>query len=131
MAKNLVIHMTQKGNFNNTFRFLKAMEERSWLRNLDKYGQIGVEALKAATPKNSGLTANSWKYEIADNGKSLYINWYNTNVVKGYFNVALMLQLGHGTKQGYWVKGVDYINPALAPVFDKIGADVWEEVKNS
>jgi len=131
MAKNLVIHMTQKGNFNNTFRFLKAMKERSWLRNLDKYGQIGVEALKAATPKNSGLTANSWKYEIADNGKSLYINWYNTNVVKGYFNVALMLQLGHGTKQGYWVKGVDYINPALAPVFDKIGADVWEEVKNS
>lgn len=131
MAKNLVIHMTQKGNFNNTFRFLKAMKERSWLRNLDKYGQIGVEALKAATPKNSGLTANSWKYEIADNGKSLYINWYNTNVVKGYFNVALMLQLGHGTKQGYWVKGVDYINPALTPVFDKIGADVWEEVKNS
>ena len=131
MAKNLVIHMTQQGNFNNTFRFLKAMKERSWLRNLDKYGQIGVEALKAATPKNSGLTANSWKYEIADNGKSLYINWYNTNVVKGYFNVALMLQLGHGTKQGYWVKGVDYINPALAPVFDKIGADVWEEVKNS
>lgn len=131
MAKNLVIHMTQKGNFNNTFRFLKAMKERTWLRNLDKYGQIGVEALKAATPKNSGLTANSWKYEIADNGKSLYINWYNTNVVKGYFNVALMLQLGHGTKQGYWVKGVDYINPALAPVFDKIGADVWEEVKNS
>lgn len=131
MAKNLVIHMTQKGNFNNTFRFLKAMKERSWLRNLDKYGQIGVEALKAATPRNSGLTANSWKYEIADNGKSLYINWYNTNVVKGYFNVALMLQLGHGTKQGYWVKGVDYINPALAPVFDKIGADVWEEVKNS
>lgn len=131
MAKNLVIHMTQKGDFNNTFRFLKAMKERSWLRNLDKYGQIGVEALKASTPKDSGLTANSWKYEIEDNGKRLYINWYNTNVVKGYFNVALMLQLGHGTKQGYWVKGVDYINPALKPVFDKIGADVWEEVKNS
>lgn len=131
MAKTITIKVGDKGDFKKTFKFLKAMKEKRFLKNLDKYGQMGVDALAAATPKRTGLTAESWTYDITDNGEQLIISWNNTNVQKGYYNVALMIQYGHGTGTGGWVEGIDYINPALKPVFDKIADAVWMEVKNS
>ena len=131
MAKTITIKVGDKGDFKKTFKFLRAMKEKRFLKNLDKYGQMGVDALAAATPKRTGLTAESWAYDITDNGEQLIISWNNTNVQKGYYNVALMIQYGHGTGTGGWVEGIDYINPALKPVFDKIADAVWMEVKNS
>ena len=131
MAKTITIKVGNKGDFKKTFKFLRAMKEKRFLKNLDKYGQMGVDALAAATPKRTGLTAESWTYDITDNGEQLIISWNNTNVQKGYYNVALMIQYGHGTGTGGWVEGIDYINPALKPVFDKIADAVWMEVKNS
>lgn len=131
MAKTITIKVGDKGDFKKTFKFLRVMKEKRFLKNLDKYGQMGVDALAAATPKRTGLTAESWTYDITDNGEQLIISWNNTNVQKGYYNVALMIQYGHGTGTGGWVEGIDYINPALKPVFDKIADAVWMEVKNS
>ncbi len=131
MGKSISISVKEKGDFSKTFKFLKAMKEQKFLKSLDKYGQRGVIALSEATPKDSGLTANSWKYEIEVTDSTVNLRWYNTNVVKGYFNVALMLQYGHGTGTGGWVEGIDYINPALEPVFDEILGDMWEEVSSS
>ena len=131
MAKTITVKVGDKGDFKKTFKFLRAIKEKRFLKNLDKYGQMGVDALAAATPKRTGLTAESWTYDITDNGEQLIISWNNTNVQKGYYNVALMIQYGHGTGTGGWVEGIDYINPALKPVFDKIADAVWMEVKNS
>lgn len=131
MAKSITIGMQQKGDFNKTFKFLKAMKEKKFLQNLDKYGQMGVDALAAATPKRSGKTASSWSYDINDDGETLTLTWNNSNVVKDYFNVAIMIQYGHGTGTGGWVSGIDYINPALKPVFEEIMGKMWEEVKAS
>lgn len=131
MAKSISIQMTQKGDFKKTFKFLKAMKEKAFLKNLDKFGQAGVDALAAATPKRTGLTARSWTYSIEDDGERLTITWNNTNVVKDYYNVALMIQYGHGTGTGGWVQGIDYINSALKPIFEKMIGDIWEEVKNT
>lgn len=125
------IKMTSKGDFSKTFKFLNAMQQKRWLNKLPQYAQEGVLALREATPKDTGLTAASWNYDITDDGNTLTITWFNTNVKKGYFNVALMLQYGHGTKGGGWVEGIDYINPALKPVFDKIAANLWKEVESS
>lgn len=91
--------------------------------NLDKYGRRGVAALSAATPKESGVTANSWEYRVTNNS----IEWYNTNVVDGV-NIAIILQYGHATGTGGYVRGYDYINPAIRPVMDEIADEVWREV---
>ena len=101
------------------------------MRILDKYGQAGVDALASATPKDSGLTAASWYYEYYMDGDTIVIEWNNSNVVKGYFNVAMRLQTGHGTGTGGYVTGIDYINPALRPIFDKLADDAWAEVVKS
>ena len=107
------------------------MQEKLFLKKLDKYGRQGVAALASATPVRTGLTANSWNYEIEYNDDNVVVRWYNTNVVNDWFNVAIMIQYGHGTGTGGWVQGIDYINPAIQPIFEKMAADMWIEVQNS
>ena len=131
MARGIVVQMSEKGDFKKTFKFLKAMKEKKFLSNLNKYGERGVQLLSENTPRDTGLTASSWYYKIEDDGNTLTLTWYNSNVKKDYFNVALMLQYGHATKNGGWVEGIDYINPALKPLFDEMEKDIWEEVKSS
>lgn len=123
-----MIGVTSKGDFKKTDAFLKRLQKGDIFSDLNKYGQMGVDALANATPVDSRLTANSWKYRIIK-GKHPGIEWYNTNEVNGT-SVAILLQYGHATGTGGYVSGRDFINPAIKPIFDKIGADVWKKVKN-
>lgn len=122
-----MIEFSMKGSFDKTFAFLKRNRKLN-LRDFEKFGQAGVDALRQATPKDSGLTADSWYYEIVDSDGQLAIQWLNRNVVDGWCNIAVILQYGHATGTGGYVEGRDYINPALRPIFDKIAKRAWEEV---
>lgn len=124
------ITFRNKGDFSKTFKWMHNHMNKLWMTRLAKYGQMGVDALAEATPKRTGLTAASWTYEIVQNDNGVSIVWSNSHVEKGYANIALLLQYGHGTKNGGYVKGIDYINPALAPVFEEIAKSVWEEMKS-
>ena len=125
-----LIRITTKGDFNNTFRFLNKMSKFQINKILEKYGQMGVEALRSATPIDSGKTAESWGYEISVGKEGATIHWTNTNQNKGVY-IAVILQYGHGTGTGGYVQGIDYINPTIRPVFDKIAEEAWMEVVNS
>ena len=124
------ISFTSKGDFSKTIKFLNKVKNVKINNILSKYGKIGVTALSQATPKDSGVTSRSWNYKIEVNNDNASIVWYNTNVVKGV-NIAVILQYGHGTRNGGWVEGRDYINPAMKPIFDKIADQVWKEVINN
>ena len=125
-----LIRITTKGDFNNTFRFLNKMSKFQINKILEKYVRMGVEALRSATPIDSGKTAESWGYEISVGKEGATIHWTNTNQNKGVY-IAVILQYGHGTGTGGYVQGIDYINPAIRPVFDKIAEEAWMEVVNS
>lgn len=126
-----MITIKHRGSFSNTERFFERIRNGKYLRQFDEYGRQGVNALMAATPVDTGKTAASWYYEIIRNDRGSYsIQWKNSNVNDGVV-VAVLIQYGHGTKNGAYVQGVDYINPALAPVFQKIADDAWKEVTNS
>lgn len=122
-----VIIVRHKGDFSKTKNFLTKAQKRDYLKNLDKYAQKGVAALSAATPTDTGKTANSWTYEIINTNTTYEIHWINTNENKGV-NIALILQTGHGTGTGGYVKGIDYINPAMKPIFEEILNEAWKEV---
>ena len=122
-----MVELTARGELNNTYKFLKKISNKLFYHNLDKYGQQGVEALASMTPKRTGKTANSWFYEIIEEENGFAIRWNNSNVNNGV-NIALILQYGHGTGWGGYVDGIDYINPALRPVFDSLLDNVWKEV---
>lgn len=122
-----MITFRQKGDFSKLSRYLEKVKEAAKVGILDKYGQAGVAALSSATPVESGLTAQSWYYEIEHTKSSAVIRFLNSNVNKGV-PIAIILQYGHGTGTGGWVEGRDYINPAIQPIFDNIAEDAWKEV---
>lgn len=125
-----MISYTQKGDFSKTTRFLERARNGIRMGVLDKYGQEGVAALASATPVDSGETANSWYYKIENTKGSVKISFCNSNIQNGV-PIAIILQYGHGTRNGGWVEGRDYINPAIQPIFDRITNEVWREVTNS
>lgn len=118
------------GSFDNTERFLKKILHGDIFATLERYGAEGVAALSAATPKDSGETANSWYYEIKREKGSWSIIWGNNNVVDGR-PIAVLLQYGHGTGTGGFVQGRDYINPAMRPIFDRIADEAWKAVTSA
>ena len=122
-----MITINHYGDFKKLTNFLEKMKRMFDVSMLDKYGREGVAALSAATPVDSGKTASSWTYEIKDVKDGVALTFDNTNIQNGV-SIAIILQYGHGTRNGGWVEGRDYINPAIQPVFDKIANEAWKEV---
>lgn len=125
-----MIHFKATGDYRNTRDFLLLLKSNSFYSKLDDLAQEGVEALKKATPKDTGLTSESWTYDITKTRHSVTITWSNTNFNNGV-PIAMVIQYGHATKYGGYVAGVDYINPAMRPIFDKIEKYVMREVNAS
>lgn len=126
-----MIKIKQSGDFKKSEKFFRWVVKREYVKLFDQVGEKGVKALREATPKDTGKTAESWSYRIVETKQGLSIEWINSNRNDGA-SVAILIQLGHGTGTGTYVKGVDYINPALKPVFDAFAKDVeWEVKKNA
>lgn len=119
--------MTSRGDFAETEKFLRKAASMKAPSSLHKIGQAGVTALSNATPKNTGKTASSWRYEITSTGNGFSIDFLNSNI-NDNVNIAVILQYGHGTGTGGYVAGRDYINPAIQPVFDRLADEAWKEV---
>lgn len=123
------IRVETRGSFANSLAFLQRMRTREQFKVLDKYGAIGVAALKGATPVDSSETAEAWYYEVVNRPGYYAIHWYNSHVEDpGRISIAAILQYGHATRTGGWVEGRDYINPAMRPIFDQMVNDMWREV---
>ena len=122
-----MISFRHKGDFSKFSRYLERTKNVVRAGDLDKYGRQGVAALASATPVDSGETANSWSYKIERTNESISIQFYNSNIQNGV-PIAIIIQYGHGTGTGGWVRGRDYISPAIRPLFDKIANDMWREV---
>jgi hypothetical protein len=121
------VNFEVSGGFTKTERFLNRMKRREYLNVLDEFGRDGVQALRNATPVDSGATAEAWDYEIKRTRNYTEIVWTNSNINDGV-PIAVILQYGHGTGTGGYVQGRDYINPAIRPVFDKIAEKAWKVV---
>lgn len=121
------ITISQKGSFERTLKFLKKVHSLSFYDRLAQYGELGVEALRIATPKDTGKTSESWSYEIHRTPAGVSINWTNSNNNHGVY-IAVLIQYGHGTRNGGYVEGIDYINPAMKPIFETIATELWNEV---
>lgn len=122
-----MISFRQKGDFSKLNRYFEKLKEAAKIGVLDKYGRAGVEALSSATPTRTGVTAASWSYKINRKNGGVSLDFYNSNVNKGV-PIAIVIQYGHGTGTGGWVEGIDYINPAIQPLFKKLADDAWKEV---
>lgn len=124
------VKIRTSGSFKNTKSFFKFVENMKIEKILEQYGRLGVEALSQATPIDSGNTAGAWNYDVHRTGSGWELTWTNDNINEGV-PIAILIQYGHGLHQGGYVQGVDYINPALGPVFEKIANEAWSEVTSA
>lgn len=127
------IRFKTSGDFKHLTGFFKKYKEGRFYRNLNYYGQLGVEALSSATPKDTGTTAASWSYKIESNRDAeghlqVSITWRNSNTTKNGIPIVILLQYGHAMPNGGYVQGRDFINPAIEPIFNQIKESVWKEV---
>ena len=122
------IKFKQRGDFSKTEKFFERCKNLFKLGTLDKYGREGVIALSMATPEDTGKTAASWRYEVINDKGNLSIGWINDEVTKDGTPIVVLIQYGHGTRNGGYVRGRDFINPAIKPIFDKIADELWKEV---
>lgn len=124
------ITFKHQGDFSKTEKFFAKITEVVTGHSIfDKYGRRGVEILRDFTPKDTGKTADSWYYKIENTKDGTTISWYNSHENKGV-NIAVILQYGHGTRQGGYVQGIDYINPAIQPLFEQMANEAWEEIEH-
>lgn len=120
------VTFSHKGDFSNTIKFLNHLQKKSYRNVLEKYGRIGVEALRVATPVDTGLAASSWYFSIEDNGYTSTLSWGNSDI-EGGCNVAVLIDKGHATKNGTWVQGYNFIEPTLNPIIEQLKDAVWKE----
>ena len=124
-----MIKLKCRGNYNKTEKFLKESKDVNELQMImEKYGREGVAALSANTPIDTGETASSWTYEIIQNGQSISLVFSNSSTTKTGIPIAILLQYGHGNGRGGYIRGRDFINPSVQPVFDKLLDEAWKEV---
>ena len=124
----LMISFSSKGDLDIALKYLKKIKDISDRETaIKQYGDQGVEALRSVTPKDTGLTADSWYYEIERDGDKVKIKFKNSNIKNGV-PIAIILQYGHATGNGGYVQGRDYINPVIRPIFDAIANEAWKEV---
>lgn len=121
------ISLRSKGDFKNTEALLKRSLGRNYVDLLNVYGQIGVDALSMYSPLDTGLLASSWRYEIKQTGSYVSLIFHNDDIENGQ-NVAILVQYGHSTRNGYFIQGRDFINPAIQPIFDDLAERAWREV---
>ena len=122
-----IIKVKHKGNFNKTEKFFNRVLKRGYLNILGNYGEMGVAALRNATPSESGKTADSWGFGIEEGNGTVTLYWSNSNENNGV-NIAILLVYGHGLQNGGYVQGIDFVNPAMRPIFEKIANECWKEV---
>lgn len=122
-----MISIKVSGSFKHVETFAHRIERQTQFAALGKYGAIGVRALAAATPEDTGLTAHSWSYEIVKKPGYYAIHWLNSDM-QDKIPIAILIQYGHGTQNGGIIQGRDFINPAMRPIFDRMAAQMWKEV---
>lgn len=126
----MAVAFKYQGSFERTTRFLTdaSNTNKKTEQILKKYGEKGVKLLQQATPKDTGKTANSWTYEVKVTNTGCKLIFNNENLAPNGTPVAILIQYGHGTKNGGYVLGRDYLTPVFEPLFEKLKDDVWKEV---
>jgi hypothetical protein len=123
-----MVTIESKGDFKKATRFFKKSRKAVQLKNATSVAEKCIQRLKAVTPVETGITANSWTYKIERGWRKTTIQINNTNIQNG-INIALLLEFGHRTKGGGWVSGKNYIEPEIQKAYNEVLNKTWKELE--
>lgn len=122
-----IITLTYRGDGSKAKQYLSKLKDKDYRNIFKKYGERGVEALSSATPRNTGKTAESWNFTVEKNKSGYTLYWTNNSQNKG-ISIVILNQYGHATRNGGWINGIDFINPAIRPIFNQMLNEIKREV---
>lgn len=125
------IKVHQSGSFDNLESYLHHLNDIDWGPFLSKYGELGVAALSNATPTDTGRTAHSWYYQISSSPGFYRLSWHNSNIDRQGDPVVILLEYGHGTRNGGYVQAREFVMSAIRPIFDAVEKDVARMLSKS
>ena len=114
------IKVKSSGDFKNTETFLFNHRESLFTeKDIKKIAEYSIESFRKNTPSDSGKTAESWSYEIKKVNGEYITDIHNSNVQNGY-NIAILVDEGHATKEGRYIAGKHYIDSTIKDIFKYI-----------
>lgn len=122
--------LSSRGSFKNINNFLKWGSQKNFSLDLKAIGERGIEHLSENTPRDTGLTSESWGYKVVPTARGYRLDWTNSNVADGAL-IAILIQYGHATGSGGYVPSVDYINPAVDILLDEFTRAIWKEIERA
>lgn len=124
-----MVTFKNKGNFKKLSTYFKKSVKVTRVKNVNVLADTCLQKLKEATPLDSGLTASAWSYKIQRKKGYRRITFYNSNIQNGV-KIALLIEYGHVSRNGTWVKGERFIHPTIKENYTKILNQTWKELTN-
>lgn len=96
----------------------------------EKLEKIAADCLQyfvMASPTEE--VAKNWSYEVVSEKNKLSL-FFNNSFVKNGVNIAIIIDIGHGTSTGKWVPGQHYLKEPIQKTYDTIIERTWEALKN-
>lgn len=115
-------------NWKDTNDWLNKLESLKIRNALEEYAETGLQLLRDNTPVDTGLTRDSWSYEIKEENGKVSLSYSNSNRDDYENSIVLLLVYGHPTRNGGYVIANDFVTPSVTDVFDNIVNKIWEEV---
>lgn len=123
-----MIKINSKGNFDKTKEYMTKSVKITKMINAEDIASDCVKKLKRVTPKDTGLTSESWSYKIKKDRYKTVITISNENIQNG-LNIVLLLEYGHGAANGSWVSGAHFVQPSVQKEYNKVLKEIEEELK--
>lgn len=123
-----MLKIKSKGNWDRTDKFFKKSVKITKIENIALFAEKCIERLKQETPKDSGITAESWDYTINIVGKRKTLYLTNSNIQNGV-KIVILIEFGHATPSGTWVEGQNFVGPITQEVYNEIVNKTWKELK--
>lgn len=122
-----MIDFREKGNWDKTLNYLRKLRSNRIDKALAEIGELGVQELQKASPVDTGRLARSWYCVIKKKPGMYTVEWHNSDIEDGQ-NIAILVQSGHRTSTGYYIRPNDFITPALEPIFNNLAEKLYKEV---
>lgn len=122
------VNITSSGNFSNLERWATKMSTEDFTSVLKSAAQLGKSEFIKNTPVESGKSANAWDYKIEKTSTGASLEYSNSNVTKNGVPVVILINYGHGTGTGGYIRPIPFIQNVVKSIEEQISKDVEKRI---
>lgn len=115
MSKSVKVKVQQSGFKSESY--LMSMSTVFTSNTFTKIAKESINDFIKASPTPE--IAAGWSYNVKDTGTKIVLSFENSTFENGE-NVAILIDVGHGTSSGNWVPGKNYLREPIKKTYKRI-----------